>query len=43
MGFLPLWIFCYVYIGKEEPVMFDHQEELDQYLENIEALIKNKQ
>ena len=23
--------------------MFDHQEELDQYLENIEALIKNKQ
>ena len=43
MGFLPLWIFCYVYTGKEEPVMFDHQEELDQYLENIEALIKNKQ
>ena len=43
MGFLPLWIFCYVYTGKEEPVMFDHQEELDQYLKNIEALIKNKQ
>ena len=32
-----------MYMGKEEPVMFDHQEELDQYLENIEALIKNKQ
>ena len=43
MGFLPLWIFYYVYTGKEEPVMFDHQEELDQYLKNIEALIKNKQ
>ena len=32
-----------MYMGKEEPVMFDHQVELDQYLENIEALIKNKQ
>ena len=30
-----------MYMGKEEPVMFDHQEELDQYLEIIEALIKN--
>ena len=41
-AFLPLWIF-FIHSGKEEPVMFDHQEELDEYLEKIEELIKNKQ
>ena len=40
MGFLPLWIFCYVYTGKEEPVMFDHQEELDHIWKILRRLSK---